>query len=148
MKFFLDNWMLFSLAATSGGLLVWPLLRGVGVAGAVGTAEAVRLINRERGVLVDVGEPAEFAAGHAAGARNVPLAQLEGSKLLPGNKTLPVLLLCPNGARAGKAAAKLRSLGYDKASSVAGGTAAWREASLPIERSVDKSADKSAEKAA
>ena len=147
MKFFLDNWMLFSLAATSGGLLVWPLLRGVGVAGAVGTAEAVRLINRERGVLVDVGEPAEFAAGHAAGARNVPLAQLEGSKLLPGNKTLPVLLLCPNGARAGKAAAKLRSLGYDKASSVAGGTAAWREASLPIERSVDKSADKSAEKA-
>ena len=148
MKFFLDNWMLFALAAASGGLLVWPLLRTASVAGAVSTAEAVRLINREKGVLVDVSDPAEFAAGHAAGARNVPLAQLEGSKLLPGNKTLPVLLLCPTGARAGKAAAKLRSLGFEKATPVAGGTAAWREASLPIERSADKSADKPAQKAA
>ena len=148
MKFFLDNWMLFALAAASGGLLVWPLLRGASVTGAVGTAEAVRLINREKGVLVDVSEAAEYAAGHAAGARNVPLAQLEGNKLLPGNKTWPILLLCPTGARARKAAAMLRSLGYDKATPVAGGTAAWREANLPTERSVDKNAGKSAEKAA
>ncbi len=148
MKFFLDNWMLFALAAASGALLFWPLLRNVSVAGAVGTAEAVRLINREKGVLVDVSEPADFAAGHAAGARNVPLGQIEGSKLLPGNKTLPILLLCANGSRSGKAAVLLRKLGHEKATPVAGGTAGWREASLPIERSVDKSAEKSAEKAA
>ncbi len=148
MKFFLDNWMLFALAAASGGLLVWPMLRSATVAGAVGTAEAVRLINREKGVLVDVSEPAEFAAGHAAGARNVPLGQLEGNKLLPGNKTFPLLVMCPTGARAGKAAAKLRSLGYERATAVAGGTAAWREASLPIERSAEKVAGKSAEKVA
>jgi rhodanese-related sulfurtransferase len=77
------------------------------------TAEAVRLINREKGVLVDVCEPAEFAAGHAAGARNVPLGQLEGSKDLPSNKTLPLVLLCPSGARAGRAAGLLRKAGYE-----------------------------------
>ena len=140
MKFFLDNWILFALAATSGGLLLWPLVKGGAVGGSVGTAEAVRLINREKGILVDVSEPAEFAASHAVGARNVPLAQLETSKALPTNKSLPILLLCPTGARAGKAAALLRKAGYDKAQPVAGGTAGWRDAALPVERSLDKAA--------
>jgi rhodanese-related sulfurtransferase len=136
LKFFLDNWTLFAAAAVSGGLLAWPVLkRGAVGSGAVSTSEAVRLINRERGVLIDVGEPAEFAAGHAAGARNVPLAQLEEPKALPTNKTVPLLLMCPTGARASRAAAQLRKAGYEKAMAVAGGTAGWREASLPVEKS-------------
>ena len=148
MKFFLENWMLFALALASGGMLVWPLVRGGVASGAVSTAEAVRLINREKGVLVDVSEPAEYAAAHAAGARPVPLAQLEGSKQLPTNKTLPILLMCPNGGRAAKAAALLRKAGHDKAYAVAGGTAAWRAASLPIEKTAEKASEKSTEKAA
>jgi rhodanese-related sulfurtransferase len=139
VKFFLDNWILFALAFTSGGLLFWPLIKGGAAGGAIGTAEAVRLINREKGVLVDVSEPAEFAASHAAGARNVPLGQLEGSKVLPTNKTLPILLMCPTGTRSRRAAATLQKAGYDKAVVVAGGTAAWREAALPIEKATEKS---------
>ena len=67
----------------------------------------VRLINRGKGVLVDVSEPAEFAAGHAAGARNVPLGALDGTKELPSNKALPLLLICPTGARAGVTAVRI-----------------------------------------
>ena len=141
MKFFVDNWHLFLVAVVSGGLLLWPVLRkGGGGAGAVGTGEAVRQINREKGVLVDVSEPGEYAAGHASGARNVPLGQLEGSKDLPSNKTLPLLVMCPTGARAGRAAALLRKAGYDTAVAVAGGTAAWREAQLPIAKAAEKTA--------
>lgn len=138
VKFFLDNWMLFAIALSSGGFLLWPLVRGAGGSGSVGTAEAVRQINREKAVLVDVSEPDDYAAGHAAGARNIPLGQMQGSKLLPANKTLPVLLLCANGSRSARAAAQLRQAGYEKAAAVAGGTAAWREASLPLERSAAK----------
>ena len=141
MNFFVDNWPLFALAATSGGLLMWPLIKGGSAAGSVGTTEAVRLINREKGVLIDVAEPAEFEAGHAAGARNIPLGQLEGHKQLPTNKALPLLLMCPTGARAGRAAAQLRKAGYEKAVAVTGGTAAWREASLPVEKVAPKPAD-------
>jgi rhodanese-related sulfurtransferase len=134
VNFFLDNWPLFALAATSGGLLMWPMLKAGSSAGSVSTAEAVRLINRERGVLIDVSEPGEYAAGHAAGARNIPFGQLEGHKSLPTNKQLPVLLMCPTGARAGRAAALLRKAGHEKAAAVAGGTAAWRDASLPVDK--------------
>ncbi len=123
------------MALTSGGLLLWPTLRGGAAGGGVSTAEAVRLINREKGVLIDVCEPAEYAAGHAGGARNAPLAQLDGHKALPTNKTLPVLLMCASGARAQRAAAQLRKAGWEKAVAVSGGTAAWREAGLPIEKS-------------
>ena len=140
MKFFVDNWHLFLVALVSGGLLVWPVLRkGGGGAGAVGTAEAVRLINREKGLLVDVSEPAEYAAGHAAGARNVPVGQIESAKNLPTNKALPLLLMCPTGSRAARAAALLRKAGYERATAVSGGTAAWREAQLPLARADEKS---------
>ncbi len=153
MKFFVENWILILVAFVSGGMLVWPMVRKGGAGGAVPASEAVRLINREKGVLVDVSEPNEYAAGHAAGARNVPLGQIEGSKDLPSNKALPLLVMCPTGARAGRAAAMLRKAGYERAVAVAGGTAAWREAQLPIERAeaakvADKAADKPADKAA
>jgi rhodanese-related sulfurtransferase len=138
MKFIIDNWILILAALTSGTLLVWPMLKEGASGGGVSTAEAVRLINREKGVLIDVGEPAEYAAGHAAGARSVPLGQIEAvpsNKALPTNKALPLVILCPTGARSGKAAAALRKAGYANAVAVVGGTAAWREASLPIEKS-------------
>lgn len=135
LKFLLDNWVLILVAFVSGAMLVWPMVRKGGGGASVSTAEAVRLINREKGVLLDVGEPAEYAAGHANGARSIPFGQLEGSKDLPSNKALPILVMCPTGARAGRAAALLRKAGYEKAVAVAGGTAAWREAQLPVEKS-------------
>ncbi len=144
MKFIAENWILLLVAFASGAMLVWPLLRKSGGADAVSPNEAVRLINREKGVMVDVSEPDEYAAGHAAGARNVPVGQLEKPKELPSNKTLPILLMCPTGARAGRSAAILRKAGYDKAVAVAGGTAAWREAGLPIDRAADKASAKAA----
>ncbi len=135
MKFFIDNWFLFLTAIVSGGLLLWPKLSGGGAVGRVSPAEAVQLINREKAVLIDVCEPAEYAAGHATGSKSVPLGSLDGSADLPKNKALPIVLVCASGARAGRAAAQLRKAGYEKAHVLAGGLQAWREANLPIEKS-------------
>jgi rhodanese-related sulfurtransferase len=135
VKFFIDNWFLFLAAAASGGLLVWPMIgKGAGGGVKVSTQDAVHLINREKAVLIDVSEPAEYAAGHAAGAKSVPLGGLEVSTVLPKNKALPLVVVCPTGTRAGRAVATLKKLGFDNARVLAGGTAAWREANLPIEK--------------
>ncbi|WP_119152980.1 rhodanese-like domain-containing protein [Caldimonas tepidiphila] len=134
MNFITDNWLLILTALTSGGLLLWPALSRRGGAGAVSPAEAVRLINREKAVVIDVCEPAEYQGGHVAGARNVPLGQLDGAKQLPPNKALPVIVVCATGARASRAVATLRKLGYENARALAGGLAAWRAADLPVEK--------------
>jgi rhodanese-related sulfurtransferase len=135
VKFFIDNWFLFLAAAVSGGLLIWPLLnKGAGSAGGVSTHDAVQLINRERAVLIDVSEPAEYAAGHAVGAKSVPLAALETSTDLPKNKALPLVVVCPTGSRAGRAVATLKKLGFENARVLSGGLAAWRAANLPVEK--------------
>lgn len=134
MNFLIDNWMLISVALLSGGMLLWPMVRG-GTGGGINAATAVQMINREKGVLVDVGEPDEFAAGHAGGARNVPLAQLE--QRLPEvvkNKAVPVILVCPTGRRAHRALAVAKKLGYERAQVLAGGLRAWKEANLPVEK--------------
>ncbi len=134
MKFFLDNWFLFFTAIVSGGLLLWPMLsRGAG-GGRVTPAQAVQMINREKAVLIDVSEPAEYAGAHVVGSKNVPLASLEASGDLPKNKALPVVVVCPTGTRALRAVATLKKLGFENSHVLAGGLAAWREANLPVEK--------------
>jgi rhodanese-related sulfurtransferase len=134
VNFFIDNWFLFVAAIVSGGLLLWPMLGRAGGGAKVSAAQAVQLINREKAVLIDVSEPAEYAAGHAAGSKSVPLGGLEASRDLPKNKALPVVLVCPTGARAARGAGILRKLGFENARVLAGGLSAWREANLPVEK--------------
>lgn len=134
MKFFIDNWMLILVAAASGTMLLWPVLRGAGGSGLNPNA-AVQWINREKALVVDVGEIEEFSAGHVVGARHVPLAQLE-SRLpeVARNKSAPLLLVCASGGRAQRAQGVARKLGYANAQVLAGGLRAWKDANLPLEK--------------
>lgn len=135
MQFFIDNWMLISVALASGAMLVWPTLQGATSGGGLTAANAVQLINRERAVVVDVCQPEEFAAGHVGGAKNVPVGQLE--QRLPEvvkNKTLPLILVCASGARANRALGVAKKLGYEKAQVLGGGMKAWKDANLPVEK--------------
>lgn len=132
MDFLLANWMFIAAALISGTMLALPLLRGG--SGSVTPLAAVQLINRERAVVVDVSEPAEYGAGHVIGAKNVPFGQLqERLTTAVKNKTVPLILVCPTGGRSGRAVAIARKLGYDQAMSLGGGLKSWRDADLPVE---------------
>jgi rhodanese-related sulfurtransferase len=134
LPFLQHNWALVLIALASGGLLLWPGI-AAGTRAGVSPGDAVQLINREKAVVVDVGEAEEFAAGHIAGARNVPVGQLE--QRLPEvvkNKGVPLILVCPTGARAQRCLAGAKNLGYEKAVVLGGGLKAWKEANLPVEK--------------
>ncbi len=135
MKFFLDNWFLVALALASGAMLFIPGLRGRAAAAGISPSAAVTLINREKAQIVDVCDKAEFDAGHLPHAKHIPLAQRE-AKLSSSvkNKTTPLILVCASGMRSAKAQAIAQKLGYDKAVSLQGGTAAWKAANFPLEK--------------
>ena len=135
MSFLIENWTLLAVALVSGGMLMWPAITGGKGIGAISATDAVQLINREKAVIVDVCDAEEFKAGHIAGAKSLPLGNLESG--LPGlvkNKATPVILVCASGMRSKRAVAVAKKLGYENAHSLAGGLSAWRAASLPVEK--------------
>lgn len=134
MKFFLDNWTLVLVALSSGLLLLWPAIKGSAGGGLTATG-AVQLINHEKAVMVDVCSAPEFAAGHVAGAKHIPLNEL--AQKLPGivkNKEVPVIFVCQSGMRSNSAMRIAKGLGYLKAQSLSGGLSSWRAANLPVEK--------------
>ena len=134
MKFIIDNWHLILVALVSGALLVWPLIQGAAATGLT-PAAAVQLINREKAVVVDVSEPAEFAAGHVVGSKNIPLGDFEARlATVVKNKGLPLILVCQAGVRSGKAVMSAKKLGFEKAENLGGGLSAWKKANLPVEK--------------
>jgi rhodanese-related sulfurtransferase len=135
VKFLIDNWMLFAIAIASGGMLLWPMISGAMNAGALSASGAVQLINRERAVVVDVSEADEYAAGHVGGAKNVPFSELEDKlPLAVKNKGVPLILVCATGARANRAVAVAKKLGYEQAQALGGGLKSWKDANLPVEK--------------
>jgi molybdopterin/thiamine biosynthesis adenylyltransferase/rhodanese-related sulfurtransferase len=78
----------------------------------VGLDEALRMVGDGYRV-IDVREPVEWAEGHVAGATLIPLADVPAriEAEVPDRDT-PLLLHCHSGARSGRAAAYLASLGY------------------------------------
>lgn len=89
---------------------------------------------RQADIIIDVREPAEYAAGHIKGALSVPRGVLEFKIAdLPAanNATTAILLYCKNSGRAALAAQSLAALGYTQVTSINGGYEAWLDANLP-----------------
>jgi rhodanese-related sulfurtransferase len=84
-------------------------------------------------VLVDVREYAEFAGGRVAGARLVPLGDLD-ARARELDRDRPIYLICRTGRRSGEAQRRLRALGFDEVVNVCGGMMAWQDAGYPVER--------------
>ena len=76
MEFIQNNLFLVIVAVVSGGMLLWPAIRGRAGGPAIGTAEATNLINREDALLVDVREADEWTVGHIVGAFPMALSEL------------------------------------------------------------------------
>ena len=83
------------------------------------------------GVIIDVREPDEFAAGRVPQAVNIPLQQLP-ARLMEVPTEAPVAVICQSGRRSAQGAEVLNAAGID-AVTVDGGTAAWAQAGHPLE---------------
>ena len=133
-SFLQDNWYWAVAALGSGSALAWLQWQDARLGNGLSPTQAVQWMNKDKAWVIDVRDANEFAQGHVAGARNLPLASLGQGKGLPSNKKLPLVVVCAQGKRAAQAASKLRELGHEQVEPLAGGLDAWRQANLPIER--------------
>jgi rhodanese-related sulfurtransferase len=95
--------------------------------------EAKRLLDGGGVDLVDVREAAEYRSGHLPGARHVPLGELQRdpARALPRDD---VVFVCGHGVRSLTAGAIALAAGKARVYSIEGGTAAWIDAGLPVDR--------------
>ena len=136
MQFVINNWYLFlALGVVLTLLVAGPIRQQLAGIRSLNSAEAIQLMNREHGVVLDVCEPKEFAAGHIAHAINIPLSQLRArARELEKYRERPVILSCRSGNRSLTAALRLHKQGFARVYSLAGGIAAWQRANLPVEK--------------
>ena len=86
--------------------------------------------------LLDVRTPGEFSAVHVPGARLIPLDELDAAAFCRerADGGAPVYVLCQSGGRARRAIEKLERAGASGCVLVEGGTQAWIDAGLPVDR--------------
>jgi len=87
-----------------------PATNAAPAGGKVGGARAKQLV-AEGATLLDVRTPGEFAEGHAPGAKNIPVDQVE-ARSGELDKSRPVVTYCAAGARSRQAASMLRERGF------------------------------------
>lgn len=136
MDFVVNNWYLFvALGAILGLLAMGPVTQMIyGIKG-ITPAQAIQVVNREDGMIVDVCEPTEFREGRPPNSMNVPLSSFgQNVARLEKYKKRPVVVSCRSGNRSVRAAVMLRKQGFEKVFSLSGGLLGWQRDNLPVEK--------------
>lgn len=99
----------------------------------IGPKDAVRMINDENAIVLDIREPGDYKAGHIIDAKNIPSARLsEEVENVSVDKNRPVIVYCKSGMNSQSACGKLRAAGYTRAYYLKNGLLGWQEENLPI----------------
>ena len=100
-----STWISYALLGLSVAFVLKRLLTGL-----IARRKIPELL-KQGAQIVDVRSPGEFASGHAAGSRNIPLGDLEqGARGLDSNRW--IVVCCASGTRSGMARRQLLRLGF------------------------------------
>lgn len=130
--FLVDNVFFIVAAMLSGGMLLWPLVARNSVRD-IDPKQAIRLINYEDALVLDVRSDNEYASGHPPNARHIPQERIEERwQELDRFMDKPVVIIFTPGLRAGHAGAVLRKNGFKRVFNLNGGIETWQRENLPL----------------
>lgn len=98
---------------------------------------AAKRQNGEAVEVLDVRTPVEYREVHCTFARNVPLSDLDPKAVMTarnGTADTPLYVICRSGSRGKQACEKFLAAGFTNVINVEGGTLAWAECGLPVNR--------------
>ena len=122
-----------SLAAVIALIIMSELKRATKGYKEVIPAEAVRLINKEDAMVIDVRESNELGQGSIIDSKHIALSVLpEKLDSLGADKDKPILVICKMGNRSAQACKLLLKNSYTNVFGLKGGITAWQNDQLPI----------------
>ena len=95
-------------------------------------SEAIRMINHDNAVLVDLREDKDYRAGHIVNAIHVPVSPDNDSGKIKKYRDKPVIVYCQRGQRSSGYCNKLKKQGFESVYNLKGGLLAWQKEALPL----------------
>lgn len=102
----------------------------------ISTQELTFLMNREKGVALDIRKESDFKKGHILDAVNLSNEKItkDGIGSLEKYKANPIIVVCYRGVSAVSVANNLNKAGFEKVSVLKGGMSSWEGANLPVSK--------------
>ena len=134
-QFIVNHWLLVTafIIALIALFILETRSKGLSGSNRLTPSQAVRLINSEKAVVIDIRDPKMFEKGHITHAINIPTSELDKSlKKLEKYKQQPLIIVCTTGQKSAYFVNKLRKQSYQKVYMFAGGMGAWTNANMPV----------------
>ncbi len=98
--------------------------------------EAIRLINKEDAVIVDLRSRDDYRKGHIANALNLTSTEIKNGSVgeLDKAKTKPVIVVCATGTTSREPAENLNKAGFERVYVLKEGISGWSGENLPLIR--------------
>ena len=124
-----------ALALIVVALIANEIWRGATGRGPIAPDEAIRLMNSEDAVVVDVRAKADYKKNHIINARHVPLAGIESrTSEITKDTAKPIVVYDAAGTQAPSAVTKLKAKGYERVYALKGGFNSWQADGRPVTR--------------
>ena len=131
-EFVINHWLLVSAFVVLAYLVLSEQLNSkLSGIKSIGTTQAIQMVNQQKGLFLDIREPAEFEKEHIADSLSLPLSKLAEDNSLK-NTSQPIILICASGQRSRAAAKQLHKKGFSDIYVLKGGLNTWKDAKLPL----------------
>jgi rhodanese-related sulfurtransferase len=98
----------------------------------IAPGEAIRLINHENAVLVDMRNDKDYRDGHIVNAVQVPADNNEAAGKLDKYRDRTLIICCRSGNQSHRLSTALSKQGFASVYNLKGGLHAWQQAGLPL----------------
>ena len=100
---------------------------------ALSPQQAIKIVNQENGIFLDVRDLREFKDGHIVAAINIPFNKLsEQLSQIEKYKDQPIIVVCKMGHQSGAGCKQLKLQGFQRIFKMTGGMFEWENLQLPI----------------
>ena len=132
LMFMIEHWFLSGLLIVLVIALIWLETQGsVGGMKRLTTGQAIQVINKEHGVVIDIRDRDAYNKGHIANALHIPHDDI-AHKDLKAYQNTPIIVVCTAGVSAQKLGKELKAQGLNLLYFLQGGMNAWHAENLPV----------------